>query len=116
MRNQGCLPSINTSDDNYKPHVAVRMCKYCDFRRRFRVLSVIPGIRILSLNFTEENNADVILVVRTGYIATHQVYGYPPGIWLPTRYMAERQKTFETIKTKPDINLSNNENKTENLK
>ena len=30
--------------------------------------------------------------------------------------MAERQKTFETIKTKTNIDLSNNETKIENLK
>ena len=33
-----------------------------------------------------------------------------------TKYTAERQKTFETIKTKTNIDLSNNETKIENLK
>ena len=33
-----------------------------------------------------------------------------------TKYTAERQKTFETIKTKTNIDLSNNETKVENLK
>ena len=61
--------SGNTSDDNYK--LIRRLCKYLLSQfPTIRVVSVIPRIRIVSLNFTEEKNADVTLVVRTGYIAT----------------------------------------------